>query len=221
MQGDAASALQSYRQAQAVLLRVAVADPQNAQAGVELASARARAGYALSREGNTSGGVAMLRSTVAMLEPLAHDPGHTQARAELARSHIWMRDLLAATGRPSAALENYRKGIADFVAVTSVLPWHRYNLSRLAASHGKVGSVLAKMGQSREAVAEYESALEIAKPLALANPKNPLPWYTIAETYSGLGDLSRATVARSKGNLQKEQQNWTEAREWYQHSVEA
>src|SRR5438132_1637511 len=52
MSGDSAGALQSYRQSQALLEDLAAADPQNAQFGVELATAYANVGHALSREGN-------------------------------------------------------------------------------------------------------------------------------------------------------------------------
>jgi tetratricopeptide (TPR) repeat protein len=102
-----------------------------------------------------------------------------------------MGELLARTGKTSRALENYRMGAADSLALVTLMPWDCYHQSRLAASHGKIGDILAKMGKHSEAAAEYQSALEIAKPLASAKPRNPLPWYIIADAYSGLGGLSR------------------------------
>jgi serine/threonine protein kinase/predicted negative regulator of RcsB-dependent stress response len=221
MSGDSAGALQSYRQGQAGLERLATSDPQNAQVRVELATSYARVGHALSREGNERGALAMFKRAIGVFEPMARDPQHSEARDGLASSHIWMGESLATTGETSRALENYKMGATDSLALVTLMPWDCYHRSRLAASHGKIGDLLAKMGKDSEAAAEYQSALEIAKPLASAKPRNRLPWYTIADAYSGLGSLSRMAVARSSGNPQKERQGWTEAREWYQQSVEA
>lgn len=221
MSRDPAGALQSYRQGQALLEGLAAADPQNAQFGVELAFAYAKMAHALSRKGNGRVALAMFKRAIEMFEPMARDPQHGEARDGLASSHIGMGELLASTGKTSQALENYRMGAADSLALVTLLPWDCYHRSRLAASHGKIGDMLRKMGKHSEATAEYQGALEIAKPLASARPRNPLPWYTIADAYSGLGALSRMAAARSRGNPKRERQSWTEAHEWYQQSVEA
>jgi serine/threonine protein kinase len=221
MSGDSAGALQSYREGQALLEGLAAADPQNAQVGVELATAYAKVAHALARKGNRSVALAMFERAIGMFEPMVQDPQHNEARDGLASSHIWMGELLARTGKTSRALEYYKMGGADSLALVTLMPWDCYHRSRLAAGHGKIGDMLAKMGRDSEAAADYQSALEIAKPLASARPRNPLPWYTIADAYSGLGALSRMAAARSRGNPRRERQSWTEAHEWYQQSVEA
>jgi serine/threonine protein kinase len=221
MNGDPAGALQSYRQGQALLEGLAPADPRNTQVGVELAAAYAKLGHALSWEGNKRGSLAMFKRAIGMFEPMVRDPQHNEARDGLASSHIWMGELLARTGKTSRALENYKMGAAGSLALVTIMPWDCYHRSRLAASHDKIADMLAKMGRDSEAAAEYQSALEIAKPLASAKPRNPLPWYTIADAYSGLGALSRMAAARSRGNPRRDRQSWTEAHEWYQQSVEA
>jgi hypothetical protein len=163
--------------------------------------------------------LAMLERAMGILEPMARDPEHGEARSALACSHIWIGELLARAGNRSRALANYRKGVADFLTVVTLLPWDRYLRSSLAAGHAKAGTVLARMGSLSEAAAEYQSALEIAKPLALAKSHNVLPWYTIADAYSGLGDLSRVATVRSRGDPTNEQQRWTEACALYRSFV--
>jgi tetratricopeptide (TPR) repeat protein len=125
MDGDTAAALQSYRQEQALLEPLAAADPQNAGLRFDLAFAYARVGHALSQGGNGSGALAMLERAMEILEPMARDPEHGEARSALACSHIWMGELLARTGNMPRALENYRKGAADFLALVTLLPWDR------------------------------------------------------------------------------------------------
>jgi serine/threonine protein kinase len=220
MGGDTTAALLSYREVQALLEPLAAADPQNAQVGVELACNYSRIGWALSRGDDESGALAMFERARAMLERLARDSEHTRARWDLAYNHIWMGEFLARTGKMSQALENYREAAADFVAVLTLMPWDRFYQSSLAASHAKAGMMLARMGHPSEAAAEYQTALEIARPLAASKP-DVLPWYTIAEACFGMGELLRRAAGRFAADDERRRQDWSEARDWYQHSVEA
>jgi serine/threonine protein kinase/tetratricopeptide (TPR) repeat protein len=221
MNGDSAGALQSYRQGQAGLERLTATDPQNAQARYSLSDAYARVGHALSWEGNADTARAMFAKATKIAEPMARDLQHAQARDVLAGSHIWTGELLARSGKTSEALGYYRKGVADFRAQLRQLPSGCYYGAGLAASHNKIGDMLAKMGRASEAAAEYQSALEIAKPLTLAKPRNFLPWYAVADAYFGLGELSRIAAQHSAGQVEKQRQQRSEARDWYKQSVEA
>jgi hypothetical protein len=77
------------------------------------------------------------------------------------------------------------------------------------------------MGRSGDAAAEYRNAVEIARPLAIAEPRTPLPWYSVADAYFGLGELSRIAAQHSAEHAETQRQQWSEARGWYQQSVDA
>jgi membrane peptidoglycan carboxypeptidase len=109
--------------------------------------------------------------------------------------------------------------VANFGAVVSLLPWDRFYQSSLAATHSKAGVVLARMGRDTEAAAEYQRALEIARPLA-STKRDFLPWYTIAEASFGMGQISRSAQAVI-GDFSKKRKNWTIVCNWYRQSFDA
>ena len=219
MGGDSARALKSYRQGQVRLEHLVASDPQNAQVGVELANTYAKVGHALSQQGNSSAAITMFAKARATLEPMARGPQHTEARSGLACTHIWTGELLARRGKISEALEHYRKGAADYLSMVTQLPWDRYDQAALAASHGRIGDMLLKQRRTSEAATQYQTALEIAKRLALAKP-SVLPWYTVADAYFGLGELSRISALQAR-TPDERRQHWSEARSWYQQSADS
>jgi tetratricopeptide (TPR) repeat protein len=154
-----------------------------------------------------------------LLEPVAHDALQTEAGGDLASIQIWTGELMERNGKLSEALENYHKSVPFLVAVSSVLPWDQYHASRVATMHLKAGAVLADMGRPDEAAAEYSRALEITRPLVSAKPRNPLPWYVIADACSGLGKLAQAAAESPALNRAEQKQHWIEAQNWYQQAV--
>jgi hypothetical protein len=61
--------------------------------------------------------------------------------------------------------------------------------------------------------------LELARPIAVADPGVLEAQYALAETYAGLGELSEICASDTHSGPQQRVRSWTDARDWYQRSL--
>jgi hypothetical protein len=62
-------------------------------------------------------------------------------------------------------------------------------------------------------------ALALARPIAVADPGVLEAQYTLAETYAGLGERSEICASDTHSGPQQQIRCWTDARDWYQRSL--
>jgi serine/threonine protein kinase/tetratricopeptide (TPR) repeat protein len=218
---DAAGALQSYQEELRIVAPLASADPTNAVLQYDLGCAHARVGNALAILGNQKSGVVMFNRAVYMFEAqLARDPAYTEPRYGLAASHIWMGEAFTRTGNTAQALQSYERGLAG----SEQLALHSEGTSTQAVCAGlraKIGFLQAKMGKRDQASEEYQRALSIAESIASANPNILEAQYSLADAYSGLAELSQMQASDFSQPVQQQIRYWSEARTYFQHSLDA
>jgi tetratricopeptide (TPR) repeat protein len=202
MDGQRANALENYRQALAMLAPMATADPQNALLRQDVAGTWSNIGRALVIEGKYADGLPALDRAVTSLERIAERDGALkEIPFLLGCSLIWRGEALLRAGKTGAALENFQSGIARLMQAARGANSAGVGL---AVAHTKAGSVLAVMGRTEDASAEYRKALAIVE----QQPANLAANYAAGDAYFGLGSLSG------------KRQSWREARQWYQKSAD-
>ena len=217
---DATGALRSYQEELRIVAPLAAADPTNAVLQYDLGCAHARVGNALAILGNQKSGVVMFNRAVYMFEAqLARDPAYTEPRYGLAASHIWMGEAFTRTGNTAQALQSYERGLAG----SEQLALHSEGTSTQAVCAGlraKIGFLQAKMGKRDQASEEYQHALSIAESIASANPNILEAQYSLADAYSGLGELSQMQALYLSQPIEQQIRYWSEARSYFQQSLD-
>jgi len=217
---DATGALQSYQEELRIVAPLAAADPTNAVLQYDLGCAHARVGNALAILGNQKSGVVMFNRAVYMFEAqLARDPAYTEPRYGLAASNIWMGEAFTRTGNTAQALQSYERGLAG----SEQLALHSEGTGTQAVCAGlraKIGFLQAKMGKRDQASEEYQRALSIAESIASANPNILEAQYSLADTYSGLGELSQMQALDLSQPIEQQIRYWSEARSYFQQSLD-
>jgi tetratricopeptide (TPR) repeat protein len=205
MDSRPASALESFRQALAILEPMAKADPQNALLRQDVAGAWSNIGRALVIQGRYADGLSMLDRAIRVFEQSV-DQNRSLKEIQLALgiSLIWRGEALLGAGNASAALDGFEKGVQAFMQTGN---GSNGASVALVVGHSKSAAALVALGKTQDASEEYKKALAILEPLK--TPQNLPASYAAADVYFGLGDLS------------KQRQRWIEAREWYQKSADA
>ena len=87
-----------------------------------------------------------------------------------------------------------------------------------ACTRNHLGRTHVKAGNLDQASEEYRKALTIAKWLVTSNSDNMEALYALADSYTGLGDVS-AVLARRARVAKNQSKRWRESGDWYQKSL--
>jgi len=216
MDGDAKGALASYRKEVKTLNPLLASDPNNAAVQLDLGSAVAKVGHALSLQGNSGAGLAALdRATNMFLAQIKRDPAYTEPQWYLAWSRIWTAEALCNAGNENLAAAYYHKVLASWEPNQSP-----FIQTIVAGVYVNLGTLFAKTGKQDEAYQRYQHALAIVDQIAAREPYILDASYVAADAYSGLGDLSEPGSTRGSSSRQQSQ-SWADARSWYQRSLGA
>jgi tetratricopeptide (TPR) repeat protein len=197
MQGDLAAALRTYRQDYTMVAPLAAADPQNALLQGDLAGAYMAIGSTLARTGRVAEGLKLLERGGDIIRRLpARESSSSDSRSEEAFYHFALGEALARKGDLAGALRSYGESLKVFGSLASQ-PAHRKAFLHLAAVHVQEGSVLARLGQIEPARAIYEQAISLVRPFA-SDQGDPQAPYTLADAYSGLGNLCMLEASSRK-----------------------
>lgn len=82
----------------------------------------------------------------------------------------------------------------------------------------RFGTVSGKRDQASE---EYQRALKIAGSIAYASPNILEAQYSLADAYSGIAQLSQMQASDLSQPVQQQIRYWSEARSYFQHSLDA
>jgi tetratricopeptide (TPR) repeat protein len=130
-----------------------------------------------------------------------------------------MGEAFTRTGNTAQALQSYERGLAG----SEQLALHSEGTGTQAVCAGlraKIGFLQAKMGKRDQASEEYQRALSIAESIASANPNILEAQYSLADTYSGLGELSQMQALDLSQPIEQQIRYWSEARSYFQQSLD-
>ena len=186
--GDMGGAVNSYRQATAILEAIRPADADTRAA---LAASYERIGDLQTRAGDVAGAVASQRKALEIREALAAaDVGEGD---ELATGYFRLGEALLAAGDTVGALELYQKARA---LRESILAKDATNIDRqiaVAAARIAVGRLRTSLGDPSGSLDDFRQAVALSTPAASRNPPYPRAQRTLAFAHSYTAEALRDT----------------------------
>ena len=194
---DLDEALNSYRNAFAIVDRLAKSNPGNAGWQRHLSVLYSEIGDTLKAQGNLSEALRCYRDGFAMIDKLTKsDPGNVGWQGDLSLSYDKIGNVLEEQGNLSEALTNYR---GSFVIKDRLSKSERANgdwLNALSVSYDHIGDVQKEQGDLPEALNSYLAGFAIISRLAKFNPSNAGWQSDLSVSYDKIGDIQKA-----QGNL--------------------
>jgi tetratricopeptide (TPR) repeat protein len=191
--GHLDDALATYREAGAILDRLAKSDAGNTVWQRDLSVAYEDVGDVQKAQGNLTAALASYQADFAIIDRLAKsDAGNTRWQRDLSVAHDKIGDVQVAQGNLPAALASYRASLAirDRLAKSDAgnTRWQR----DLAISYGELGDVSLRQDDLAEALASYQAAFAIFDRLAKSDADNAGWQRDLSVTYDKVGDVQRA-----------------------------
>ena len=189
-QGDLAAALDSFRAAHALALKLVALEPSQPDWRLDLCVTFNRIAAVLQAQGDLKGALVNLREAAAIDRRLvAQDPS----------KHAWRRDLYAtlsstgtallANGQQAKALEICEEALIVIRGLTdsdpSNLAWRR----DLSTAHNNIAVIQSRLGNVEAAQHGHEEALAIVRKLVHDDPANAQYLDSLASNHRNLGGV--------------------------------
>ena len=192
--GPRAEAEPAYRQAVAILGRVAADDPADARHRDGQAEATYRLGAeraARRGAGELDEAARLFRQAIALQEAVLAEAATPSRRVALGRTLDALADLLRVTGRPDDAEAAFRRAIPLLERAAADQPGEVPPRQELGAALDGLGILLKARGRADEARAAVARAVGVFEPLVADAPTLPAPRDALARAYNTLGLLLR------------------------------
>lgn len=219
MDGDFQSALTNYQQELTTFKRGAEQDPQDLQARDYLSGAYYDVGDTLVKMGRVHEGLATIRRSIVLDQQLVSvDPKRGVLRSDLAQHRVAEGEALNKIGDAKGALQSYQEARGFYQSLAELDNLNLDARLNVSATDDKIAATYFQLGQLDDAQETYLRALQVSEPPAARNPPNLQAQYTLADAYSGLGDVA-AYLARRTSDPNKQLSCWREADSWYEKSL--
>jgi serine/threonine protein kinase len=216
MDGQFDLALTNFHEELRVAQQLANRDPLDHNARGYLTAAYYDLAAALMRLGKLQEALINVRHAIAIVRDLiAVDPKQRVMQSNLAMYRVTEADILHRMHDEAAALRDYKeaRGIYGQLARSD----NRNVDARLnvAAAEVKIAATLVQLGRYDQAQRAYEDAIQVSEQPATATPPNLEAQYTLANAYSGLGDVAFHMPRNTKTSVAA----YRAAASWYEKST--
>jgi eukaryotic-like serine/threonine-protein kinase len=169
--GNPSGALQSYRKALDIRLRLSSAAPADASAVREVAGSYNQIGSELGVMRDFAGAVSHFEAAARLLEPVDRDSSDPKVLDQLAGTYYYLTEAAVRVGDLARAANSIRRAsaIRDGI-VTDDSTLQRLIRTHSAADHAAASRVLLAQGKFAEALVEQRKAVNIVSVLAEENP---------------------------------------------------
>ncbi len=207
--GDRQTAVTYHRKAVAIADGLSTADPANMTALSDLAIAH-RDLCASLVEDDPAGAAHECRTALDLLARLPAWRAHSVVvtSMHLARAMQRLR-------RPNEALGMLRRAFTAQARTVAADPERTDERLWLLRIHNQIGELLLGSGDTNGAIEEHRQALRIVEELLPSHPEEPELRRDQADCFEGLGRVYAAL-----GERQGRAEQWREARDWYQKSLD-
>ena len=191
--GDLSSAQRRYKDALAIVKRLAESDPGNADWQYDLSATSNSVGDLQVKRGDLAGALTSYRDGLAIADRLAKsDPGRADWQRELSVSFNKVGDVQAAQGDLAGALKSYSDGLAISEGLSQSDPGNTDWQRQLALSFSRVGNMQLAQGDLAGALKSYRESLAIADTLATSDPGNAGRQRDLSVGFNKVGDVQVA-----------------------------
>jgi tetratricopeptide (TPR) repeat protein len=219
MDGRFQSALAYYDRELATFKSRVDRDPRDMMARSILSGAYDDVGDTLVKMGRFKDGLATIRRAIALDKELVSvDPKRGALRGLLAQHRVAEAEALNKVGDAAGALQSYKEARSLYQSLAELDDLNLDARLNMSATDAKIAATLFRLGQFDESRETYGQALQVSEPPAGGNPPNLQAQYTLADAYSGLGDLAVYLAGRIKSPI-KRLPYWRQANSWYEKSL--
>jgi eukaryotic-like serine/threonine-protein kinase len=219
MDGRFQSALTYYDLELATFKSRAEQDPQDMMARSDLSGAYYDVGDTLVKMGMVKDGLATIRRAIALDKELVSvDPKRGALRSLLAQHRVAEAEALNKVGDAAGALQSYKEARSLHQSLAELDDLNLDARLNVSATDAKIAATDLRLREVDDAREMYLRALRVSEPPAGGNPPNLQAQYTLADSYSGLGDVA-VYLARKTNEPIRQFSYWTEASSWYEKSL--
>lgn len=194
--GHFAESVPYYRKQLEMAQKLVADDPKNMEFQTDVAASETTLGHGLWRSGRMDEGLAEFRAALA--EIAARNQDDSMLRGLAATVRTWMGGALEKKGDTSGALHSYQLAQAAYTAVCKADPNDIEDCLGASGILDRLARIHLRQGNRGEALAEYQTALATAEPLAAKDKPNLEALYSIVNVYYGMGEVSRAGKAADR-----------------------
>jgi len=218
-EGKPTEALESYRKALPLNEALVKENGTNAFYRRELAIAYGNAGVVLLQLGNKQEALADCREAVRVLEALvAADPNDSYVRRDLAVNYRNLAEVLAVNGDRPGAGANFDQAAKILDELTTKDPTSALVSYQRGLTYFSLSTFLADGDDPSRAADRVHEAINLGEALIAIAPDNNSARHLLAQSYSQLGKCNALLTA--KASTEKQPDEWREARDWYQKSLD-
>jgi eukaryotic-like serine/threonine-protein kinase len=215
--GKFEDAIRSYTEARTLAARLVALDPHNEVLQRQLLAASDELGSALVESGRVDEGLTYIRESLAAAEAEPAQSSLVQMMQGVI--HESLAEALERQGHAGAAAEEYRISKARLGAVLAGGATDARTRVYVANASQRLAAALISLGRLDEAEHEYEEALAALEPLSRDHPDDQEILYSLAEAYTGQGNVSAARAARLPMRDARVGQ-WREAADRFRQSLD-
>jgi non-specific serine/threonine protein kinase/serine/threonine-protein kinase len=196
--GDTAGALESYRKALAIAVRLTASDPSDARARRFIGVVSEKMCDVQGATGDIAGAVESQRRSISIFKEIADAaPSNAEARQSLAISHVKLGDVLGNAnfnnaGDAAGAMQSYRSSADLLEALHAADPANPKTRRLLGLIYERLGTMLEAGGKLDEALETYLKSRAIRVPLAADFPTDTDIIRDAAIAHEKIGDVMTA-----------------------------
>jgi hypothetical protein len=216
--GDYIREVENNRKGLEIYQDLSLSDPKNALLRQGLAIAYVNTATAVTRAGSTQEGLEYSSHGLDIMRSLvASAPQNAVQKSILAAMLAARGTILMGAGKPEAALSELDSARSIYQSLAKA--GSEDQQTNVAACNVKLGEAASQAGHDAGAISYFGQALTIIRPLVANESADIEALYAAADSYSGLGEISRRKAERPGQSSARRKSNWTEARSWYEQSL--
>jgi len=219
--GEMPSALTAAQEALELSMELTTADPRNVQSGITLAEDYKLVADMESRMGRPGEASAHMAKAFLLVPGLvAQSPKDTEVQGVQADLNTTAGDIASRQHDSQKALKYYQNSIAVLSTVVSASARNSGAGQRLAATYNSAGRAQLRLANAQAAEGSFRKAVSLVELAAKSSHPNMQTLYTLADAYSGLGDVGASRAADQRTAHEARLQRWQQSISWYQRSAE-
>jgi serine/threonine protein kinase len=221
--GNLASSIEYYRKSAAIREAITEGSPAfQAHVKTRLAGVYGYMSGVVRLQGDQDAALALQTKARDILARQSNaDPQNATLRQFLLQAEYWVGYYLAEKGLPAQALPHFQTALAGYEALTSADTHDALAMRYLGLCYGGIGRALAAEGKGAQGIQSARKALQIIETLAAADRADTFYKSTdVANARSTLADVYSRLAAQPGASRASKIGNWSEARAWYQKSLD-
>jgi tetratricopeptide (TPR) repeat protein len=218
MNARPADAVGNFRKQFQLIQPMVDADPRDIDMRTRLILSRASIGNALVEAGQRSEGLPLLMRSLSDAELLAKSASDALDRTILAFIEVWVGEALEKSGDYGGALRYYSLAFQRYSAIIAADPQDLEDKVNVAAVSAHLARTHIKRGEMKEAAEQSRNALAQAESAVSTSPEDMEALYALADSYAGTGEVA-VMMARNTTSAEERSRYWNDARGSYQMSL--